>query len=164
MERPKVGQNEPKRASGMSILDSRRRFRIPGEVVHVMSWTGYGAPARLVVELVGLGRLRLWGLAQLQAGLSIAEKDLGEPSLEGQGEILRAFWDRYREVTLRPSDARVQLTRELHAILFPELGIKPLYVEAGEGFVEVFAPRARIARLKKHLDETNVALFLGPQE
>ena len=151
---PKPRQIDPSPTSDIAWLDDQRRFKIPKAVIEGIGWVGADAPRDLVVEIVVEGHVRLWNAVAVQAGLASLRSDLS-PELDDlrpdRGEPIRAFHDRYRPATLRPSDGRVQLTVMLHKVLEPKGIPVDVYVELGDGFVNVFSAKARYRRLRRLL-------------
>jgi hypothetical protein len=160
-----MGQIDPSKESFGSIatLDLRRRFKIPKPILEELGWLGSDPPTELVAEIVDDGHLRIWSARQIGPALESIERELigisnenSAFSIEQGNASLRAFHDRYRAVSLRPSDARVQLPVTLHAIVEPELKAALLYVELGSNCVEVFSHNARITRLRRHSMDINL--------
>lgn len=158
-------QIEPKKElyGDITTLDTQRRFKVPKAILEALGWTGTNAPTRLLAEIVDTGRLRLWEAAKVMPFLEETETDLREAAVENpdlgsaeQHASLRALHDRYRTVTLRPSDGRIQLPSVLSAIVDLKSKSPSLYVELGENCVEVFSPHARIKRLRQYRSETNL--------
>lgn len=153
-----MGQNDPKVMflSSIVTLDDRRRFKIPKSMLEGLSWQGSEAPRLLMAEIVAEGHLRLWDAMEIATHLDQLEAELleesGEPSIEN--EAIRVLHDRFRQVSLRPSDGRVQLSEALHLVVEPTLSTCFLYVELGRGYIDVLSAMARMARLKRHTSET----------
>jgi len=143
-------QTDPKFtfSSAMVTVDLRRRLKAPKVILEALGWTGEAAPTVLIAEIVELGHLRFWSRERVAGLLLEIESDLHGPSFE-EAQDLRAHRDRYREVTLRPSDGRIQLSEALHAIVEPALEPCLLYAELGEGFIDLFSQRGRLSRLRK---------------
>lgn len=137
-------------SSAIVTLDVRRRLKVPKAILDALGWIGADAPGVLTVEIVQLGQLRMWDQRQVAPKLKSFEADLLEQDSREAREALRSLRDRHREVTLRPSDGRVQLSEPLHAIVEPTLKPCLLYAELGEGFVELFSTRGRLSRLRKN--------------
>lgn len=160
-----MGQTDPKYVvlSAVVQLDEKRRFRVPRAILEALHWETPNGPDLLIAELVDAGRLRLWEKALVSSRLNAMEKDLladagdeDDAFLAENLEAYRAFQDRYRELTLRPSDGRVQLPAILHSILEPNQLPTPLYVELGWKCLEVLSPQARIERLRIFRPDTNL--------
>lgn len=146
-----MGQTDPRItfSSAIVTLDVRRRLKVPKTILEELGWVGADAPRALTVEIVQLGQLRMWDQGRVASKLQSFEADLLEQDSREAREALRSLRDRYREVTLRPSDGRVQLSEQLHAIVEPTLKPCLLYAELAEGFVELFSSRGRLSRLRK---------------
>lgn len=146
-----MAQSDPKSpfSSAIVTLDARRRLKAPKAILEALGWAGAAAPSVLVIEIIQIGQLRLWDQRQVSSRLQEFESDLLESDSREAREELRAHRDRYREVTLRPSDGRIQLSEALHAIVEPTLQPCLLYAELGEDFIELFSSRGRLSRLRK---------------
>jgi len=118
----------------------------------------------LVAEVVETGRLRLWDKGAVDSRLVELEREIRDMEKEDEDrrpsadryEALRAFHDRYRELTLRPSDGRVQLPEILHSIIDVKQESTHLYVELGIRCLEVFSLHARIERFRRFRRETDL--------
>lgn len=161
-----MGQIDPNIATpaGVVLLDQRRRFRVPRALLVALGWAAPEGPTQLIAEVVEAGRLRLWDKGIIDSRLVELEREIremggededGRPSAD-RYEALRAFRDRYRDLTLRPSDGRVQLPEILHSIIDAKQESGHLYVELGIQCLEVFSPQARIERFRRFRRETDL--------
>lgn len=149
---------------GVVLLDARRRLRVPRAILAALHWEAPNGPTQLVAEIVEVGRLRLWDKRTIDSRLADLEREIREggtededrPSAADHYEALRAFQDRYRELSLRPSDGRVQLPAALHSIVEANQEPTHLYVELGVKCLEVFSRQARIERLRRFRRETDL--------
>ena len=161
-----MGHTDPNivTASGLVLLDPRRRFRVPRALLAALDWEAPKGPTQLVAEVVETGRLRLWDKGAVDSRLVELEREIRDMEKEDEDrrpsadryEALRAFHDRYRELTLRPSDGRVQLPEILHSIIDVKQESTHLYVELGIRCLEVFSLHARIERFRRFRRETDL--------
>lgn len=161
-----MGQSDPNiHHSAVVLLDAKRRFRVPRAILEALHWEAPNGPTQLVAEIVEVGRLRLWDKMAIDPRLAELEREIREGEMEDEDrrrspadhyEALRAFQDRYRDLSLRPSDGRVQLPAILHSIVEANQEPTHLYVELGVKCMEVFSPQARIERLRRFRRETDL--------